>query len=81
MTPYTYELPDGTQFVQHFPMGEAPREMGDAKRVYDAALQFTYGKENFHGPTVGERLEADKKEWANAGITAAPADSNGKRWI
>lgn len=41
-------------------------------------LGFTYGKEDFHGPTVRERAQKQVEEASAAGITAEPI---GTRWV
>ena len=41
-------------------------------------LGFTYGKEDFHGPTVRERAKEQERLAAEAGIKAEPV---GTRWI
>lgn len=78
-TPYTYELPDGELITLEFPMGTAPREVAigpeTARRVFgDALIKFTYGKEAFHGPTIGERVEKQLKDAPNAEFV-------GSRWV
>jgi hypothetical protein len=93
MTFYSYECPKHGEFQRSMPFGHASKgvyhklgQVGDTEhcdlwspRMYgQAGLQFTYGKEDFHGPTIGERLEADRKEWDEAGIKAEPV---GQRWI
>lgn len=39
---------------------------------------FTYGKEDFHGPTIGERARQQVAQAEAAGIKAEPV---GSRWI
>lgn len=41
-------------------------------------LGFTYGKEDFHGPTVRERQKAHESEMKAKGIDFAYA---GKQWV
>ncbi len=41
-------------------------------------LAFTYGKEDFHGPTVKERQD---KQMADAKINNINAEPVGSRWI
>jgi hypothetical protein len=41
-------------------------------------LGFTYGKDDFHGPTIGERAREQERQAAEAGIKAEPV---GSRWI
>lgn len=40
-------------------------------------LGFTYGKENFHGPTIKERQNKIVSDAAAKGITAVPAKDYG----
>jgi hypothetical protein len=80
MTPYSFDCPVHGVFEDLFPMGEAPREAACVEcfawspRVFGAAMQFTYGKENFHGPTIGERVEQQLKDNPNAVHV-------GSRWV
>lgn len=84
MTPYTFECPTHGAFEDFFTMGEAPREAACpdcftfSPRVFGAVIKFTYGKQDFHGPTIGERHEQHMKECAAAGIKAEPV---GTRWV
>jgi hypothetical protein len=41
-------------------------------------LGFTYGKEDFHGPTIKERQQ---KQVADAKINGINAEPVGSRWI
>ncbi len=41
-------------------------------------LGFTYGKEDFHGPTVVERQREQMRQAESAGIKAEPV---GTRWV
>lgn len=41
-------------------------------------LGFTYGKQDFHGPTIRERQREQEHVAAAAGIDAAPV---GRRWV
>lgn len=41
-------------------------------------LGFTHGKEDFHGPTIKERQEAQVAQAKAAGINAEPV---GSRWV
>ena len=41
-------------------------------------LGFTYGKEDFHGPTVRERQKQHESEMAANGIDFAPV---GRKWV
>lgn len=83
-TPYRYECTVHGSFLEHFPMGEALRhtmcpECGlQSPRDYSAAIQFTYGKDEFHGPTLGERIEQQQKDCAADGVRMEPV---GNRWV
>lgn len=61
-------------------MGTAPLrepcECGeDSPRDFStAAIQFTYGKEDWHGPTLSERLAQQK-------IDSPTAEPVGQRWV
>ena len=46
--------------------------------IKSVRLGFTYGKEQFHGPTIGEQARQQVAQAAAAGITAEPV---GSRWI
>lgn len=46
--------------------------------VQTVNLGFAYGKEDFHGPTIRERQEAQVAQAKAAGITAEPV---GNRWV
>lgn len=78
MTPYTYEAPDGSRSVVEFPMGTAPRTIGQLTRVYDGAIQFAMGREDFHGPTLTERIRQQEAECAADGVKMEPV---GSRWV
>lgn len=82
MTAYTYEHPTYGFQQLDFPFGEAPRSVlwddEFAHRVYDAQIQFTYGTEDFHGPTIGERFERQVADCAADGKGYEPV---GQRWI
>lgn len=41
-------------------------------------LGFTYGKEDFHGPTVRERQKAQEAEMSAKGVDFAPV---GRKWV
>jgi hypothetical protein len=41
-------------------------------------LQFSYGKEDFHGPTVKQRQDEQMRLATEAGIKAEPV---GQRWV
>lgn len=41
-------------------------------------LGFSYGKENFHGPTIKERQDQQNAQATQAGINAEPV---GTRWV
>ena len=80
MTPYLFEADNGHTLTRDFPMGEAPLtlvdpDLGVLRRSFaSASLQFSYGKEDWHGPTLGERLEQQRVDHP----TAEPV---GQRWI
>ena len=46
--------------------------------VKSIRMGFTYGKEEFHGPTVRERQQQQVKQAKDAGINAEPV---GTRWV
>ena len=46
--------------------------------VRSVRLGFTYGKEDFHGPTVVERQREQMRQAESAGIKAEPV---GQRWV
>lgn len=79
-TPYLYEASDGSVVEREFPMGTAPHALKDAalgelRRTFDnATFRFTYGKEDFHGPTIGERQEQQLRDFPNA-------EPCGARWV
>lgn len=49
-----------------------------APKVLCGAIQFTYGAEDFHGPTIGERFERQVADCAADGKGYEPV---GQRWI
>lgn len=56
-----------------------PREVLCFKhKIKHVSLGFTMGKEDFHGPTVGERQKQIVADAAAAGRTIEPY---GQRWI
>lgn len=83
-----YSLEKGEDRYEYvFEMGTAPKEWhfceecgsGPLKRVYDTAkLQFSYGRDQFHGPTLKERQEKQLAECARDGVKAEPV---GTRWV
>lgn len=80
-TPYAYECRDHGDFLDDFEFGNAPSETPcpecslPSLRIYtSASIQFTYGKDDWHGPTLGERLAQQKQDFP----TAEPV---GDRWI
>lgn len=77
-TPYTYLAPDGSHEVHEFRFGEAPRTHKGMPRVYDGSIHYTYGKDDFHGPTIGERFERQVADCAADGKGYEPV---GQRWI
>lgn len=44
----------------------------DMPQVMKASFQFTYGKENFHGPTIGERATHQIETARAAGLDPVP---------
>jgi hypothetical protein len=51
-----------------------------AERIRSVGLQFTYGRETFHGPTINETLADWKKDWDAKGIDPVPA-ADKYRWV
>lgn len=49
-------------------------------RRHGAPLQFTYGKDTFHGPTGGELLREGIREAKANGMTPVPHDSFKGSW-
>lgn len=49
-----------------------------ACKVSTIRLQFTYGKEDFHGPTLGERIEEQERVLKEDNVEAEPV---GTRWV
>lgn len=89
MATYDYECQDcSARFEVEHPMSEKPTVLhcGDtpALRVLNGMLRFTYGKESFHGPTIGEQMEDNKKHWEREGLVGddAPVPAADKyRWV
>jgi len=48
-----------------------------ACKVQTVGLQFTYGKQDFHGPTIGERQVKQYEECKADGVDIAPVQ---KTW-
>ena len=46
--------------------------------IRDIKWGYTYGKEDFHGPTVVERQREQMRQAESAGIKAEPV---GQRWV
>jgi hypothetical protein len=42
------------------------------------SIGFTYGKQDFHGPTINERRRQQEQQATDAGIKAEPV---GNRWV
>jgi len=65
---------------KQFEAEELPRrgELCFKCHVRGINLGFTYGKEDFHGPTVRERAQKQVEEASANGITAEPI---GTRWV
>lgn len=85
MTPYTYQCPTTElEFEENATFGAAPRSVPcvwhqhEALRVFSGAIQFTYGKEDFHGPTIGERFDRQIADCVADGKGYEPV---GQRWI
>lgn len=49
-----------------------------ACKVSRITLKFTYGKEDFHGPTINERIEEQERICREDGVDAEPV---GSRWV
>lgn len=49
-----------------------------ACKVSTVRLTYTYGREDFHGPTLGERIEQQWKDVKEGGVDAEPV---GPRWV
>jgi hypothetical protein len=47
-------------------------------REHGVAMQFAYGRETFHGPTIRERAEQQVNEGRAAGYDPVPV---GGRWV
>lgn len=54
------------------------RSEGGRSEWDSVALQYTYGRDNFHGPTLGERIERQYADAKSAGVDAEPV---GSRWV
>jgi hypothetical protein len=48
-----------------------------ACKLERVGLQFSYGREDFHGPTIGERQELQLAEARSAGLDPVPVE---KTW-
>lgn len=62
----------------------SPEAQARAERYRSVAMQFTYGKATFHGPTIGETMAENKKHWEREGLTGddAPVLASDKyRWV
>jgi len=57
-----------------------PEAVARAERIRSVGLQFTYGRETFHGPTINETLADWKKDWDAKGIDPVPA-ADKYRWV
>lgn len=54
------------------------------EKVRSCSLTFRYGRENFHGPTIGEQMAENKKHWEREGLVGdeAPTLAGDKyRWV
>jgi putative FmdB family regulatory protein len=80
MTLYAYKCPTHGNFDVEAPMSETqPQEHcpmcgGLCPKMLTGSLQFAYGKEDFHGPTIGERRAQQLEDFP----TAEPV---GQRWV
>jgi len=65
---------------QDFESEEIPRRGSICFRCHIRTIDigFTYGKSDFHGPTIGERQRKQVEEASAAGIKAEPV---GTRWV
>ena len=59
---------------------EPARHSGECFKchVKGVTIGYTYGKENFHGPTIKERQEQQVRDAAANGVKAEPV---GTRWV
>ena len=75
MAIYGYRCPSDGDFELDSPMSDTKLqtpcpECGHlSPKVMSGHLQFTYGKANFHGPTINENLEELRKGWELDGFT------------
>lgn len=53
-------------------------EKGPMDKLFSASFHYAYGREQFHGPTIGERQEEQFRVARAAGIEPEPA---GARWV
>lgn len=51
-----------------------------ARKVRSVGIKYTYGREQFHGPTIKEQNEQQWKEWEKQGI-ADDISPVGERWV
>lgn len=86
MPRYTYLCDDHGPFDEYHSMSTTTPQWacphGDiehlAPKVLSGALQFTYGREDFHGPTIGERFKQQIKDCEADGKGYEPV---GQRWV
>lgn len=66
--------------TNEFESDEIPRRGHVCFRCHVRTIDFgfTHGKDNFHGPTIGERQRQQVNQAAAAGIKAEPV---GTRWV
>lgn len=79
MAVYEYERADGSRFDHEFPFGEAPREFDGGRMVMGGHLQFTYGKDAFHGASIKELQERQVSEARRNGVKNL--EPVGPRWV
>lgn len=69
------DAPDGHAEFEAWHLARHPELVRGcyACKVSTVGLQFTYGKEAFHGPTVGERADKQVADARGAGLDPVPA--------
>jgi hypothetical protein len=58
----------------------SPEAMARGERIKSVALQFTYGKETFHGPTIKETQDEWLSHARAQGVEPERADDT-YRWV
>lgn len=68
------DAPDGHAEFEAWHHARHPEAVAGcyACKVSTVQLQFTYGKESFHGPTLNERIDLQLKEGKAAGLDLVP---------